>query len=203
MRFLLCGCLLAGIVCACEEVDEPSEYENWEERNAIFIDSIASLAEGRIVVYTESSSVVDSYAIGDMFAIQTTASTEGNDQYVYCKKLSENEDGTHPLYTGSVDVFYYGTYVTGDSFDYNFTGYSATDTDYLDAGDNLPTEFDSPTTFTVSGTITGWSAALQYMREGERWMLYVPYQSAYGTSGNGSIPGYSALTFDIILESVN
>ncbi len=203
MRILLCSFLLAGAVCACEEVEEASEYENWEERNAAFIDSIASLAGDRIVTYTGKATLVDDCAIGDIFAIQTTASTEESTQYVYCKKLSEKEDGERPLYTSSVNVFYYGTYITGDSFDSNFTGYSATDTDNLDPDDQLPTLFESPTTFTVSSTITGWTAALQYMREGERWMLYVPYQSAYGTSGSGSIPGYSALTFDVILESIN
>ena len=44
--------------------------------------------------------------------------------------------------------------------------------------------------------------ALQYMRVGERWMLYIPWQSAYGSSGNssGTIPGYTSLTFDVYLE---
>lgn len=40
------------------------------------------------------------------------------------------------------------------------------------------------------------------MRAGERWMLYIPWQSAYGSSGNGNIKGYSALTFDVCLNEV-
>ena len=42
------------------------------------------------------------------------------------------------------------------------------------------------------------------MKTGERWMLYIPYQSGYGTGGNssGNIPGYSALTFDLDLVEV-
>jgi len=52
--------------------------------------------------------------------------------------------------------------------------------------------------------IPGWTAALQLMRAGERWMLYIPWQSAYGSSGNndGTIPGYTALTFDLLLERI-
>ena len=47
-------------------------------------------------------------------------------------------------------------------------------------------------------------AALQYMREGERWMLYVPYQSGYGAKpATGiTVPGYSTLIFDIILDEI-
>ena len=40
------------------------------------------------------------------------------------------------------------------------------------------------------------------MYVGERWMVYIPWQSAYGSSSTGSIPGYSALAFDIQLEDV-
>ena len=67
-----------------------------------------------------------------------------------------------------------------------------------------PTAFDSPTTFAVASVIPGWTAALQLMRAGERWMLYIPWQSAYGSSGNndGTIPGYTALTFDLLLERI-
>ena len=40
------------------------------------------------------------------------------------------------------------------------------------------------------------------MREGERWMLYVPWECGYGSSGSGSIPGYSVLGFDLQVEKV-
>ena len=124
------------------------------------------------------------------------------DQYVYCKKITANPDGRRPLYTESVSAYYYGTLITGDRFDGNFTGYSALDQGTLNATDKAPTEFDAPSEFSVSGVIAGWTAALQLMKTGERWMLYIPYQSGYGTSGSGSILGYSALTFDLDLVEV-
>ena len=68
-----------------------------------------------------------------------------------------------------------------------------------------PTEFDAYNTFEVSKVIAGWTAVLQFMRMGERWVLYIPWQSGYGTSGSGSssnaIRGYSVLTFDMQLDS--
>ena len=61
--------------------------------------------------------------------------------------------------------------------------------------------------FEVSGVVAGWAAALQLMRMGERWMLYIPYQSGYGINdytapySTNTIPGGSLLTFDLQLVS--
>ena len=149
----------------------------------------------------------DAMELGKLYAIQTTASTTEGAQYVYCKKLVKNETGERPLYTGyhsTVSAFYYGTLIVGDQFDGNFDGYSALDTNIPLSSLKEPTAFDSPTTFAVASVIPGWTAALQLMRAGERWMLYIPWQSAYGSSGNndGTIPGYTALTFDLLLERI-
>ena len=191
--------LAALLFASCEEVQEASKYDNWQARNEAFIDSIARETGGLIIDSEEKAAAVE---VGRLFAIATTAGTMSGDQYVYCKKITANPDGRRPLYTESVSAYYYGTLITGDRFDGNFTGYSALDQGTLNATDKAPTEFDAPSEFSVSGVIAGWTAALQLMKTGERWMLYSPYQSGYGTSGSGSIPGYSALAFDIILDDI-
>lgn len=191
--------LAALLFASCEEVQEASKYDNWQSRNEAFIDSIARETGGLIIDSEEKAAAVE---VGRLFAIATTAGTMSGDQYVYCKKITANPDGRRPLYTESVSAYYYGTLITGDRFDGNFTGYSALDQGTLNATDKAPTEFDAPSEFSVSGVIAGWTAALQLMKTGERWMLYIPYQSGYGTSGSGSIPGYSALAFDIILDDI-
>lgn len=191
--------LAALLFASCEEVQEASKYDNWQSRNEAFIDSIARETGGLIIDSEEKAAAVE---VGRLFAIATTAGTMSGDQYVYCKKITANPDGRRPLYTESVSAYYYGTLITGDRFDGNFTGYSALDQGTLNATDKAPTEFDAPSEFSVSGVISGWTAALQLMKTGERWMLYIPYQSGYGTSGSGSIPGYSALAFDIILDDI-
>lgn len=190
---------LCIVLAACEEVEEAGAYDNWQARNEAYIDSIASLVGTRYVATEEAALQVP---VGAMFAIRTEASTSAKEQYVYCKKITANAAGQRPLYTEAVSVFYCGTLITGDGFDGNFEGYSATDSQELDAANKAPTEFDSPSTFEVSGVVAGWTAALQLMRTGERWMLYIPYPSAYGTGGSGSIPGYSTLVFDLQLEEV-
>lgn len=198
----LCLFLTVGFA-ACDEVEEVDEYANWEQRNTAFIDSVRVLAGDRVVPLNGSGDIVDGYQIGEMFALETTASTTAGKQYVYCKKISEDQTGARPTYTDNVEVFYYGTLINGTKFDGNFEGFSATDRGTLDPAVKAPTEFDSPSSFSVSGVVTGWIVALQYMHVGDRWMLYIPYQCGYGDSDYSSIPGYSTLTFDAQLEGID
>ncbi len=72
------------------------------------------------------------------------------------------------------------------------------------------TVFDSsvqrgkPADFGVTQVIRGWTEALQLMKEGDKWILYIPYELAYGERGSGGpIPPYSALIFEVELIKVN
>lgn len=71
------------------------------------------------------------------------------------------------------------------------------------------TEFDSsvkrgePATFPVTGVIKGWTEALQMMKVGSKWMLYIPSDLAYGDRGAGNvIPAGATLVFEIELLSI-
>lgn len=208
--FCLLPFLLFAIdaLVSCEEVEEASEYDNWRERNEAFIDSIRR-ETGEIYVATEED--VQRVPEGQLFAIRDwQVSTNENAYYIYCKKIKALDDYTtarRPLSTETVSTYYYGTLINGLNFDGNFSGYGATDQGFLDKNDaeKAPTDFDSPAEFDVNGNIiSGWSIVLQYMYVGERWMVYIPWQCGYGSSGSssGSIPGYSALAFDMQLEGV-
>ena len=70
-------------------------------------------------------------------------------------------------------------------------------------------EFDSsykrgePAEFPVNGVIKGWTEALQLMKEGSKWQLFIPSELAYGERGAGQDLGpNSTLIFDIELLSV-
>jgi FKBP-type peptidyl-prolyl cis-trans isomerase FklB len=71
------------------------------------------------------------------------------------------------------------------------------------------TVFDSsiargePVTFPVNGVIAGWTEALQMMKEGAEWEVYVPANLAYGERGAGGVIGpNSVLIFDIQLIDI-
>jgi FKBP-type peptidyl-prolyl cis-trans isomerase FklB len=71
------------------------------------------------------------------------------------------------------------------------------------------TVFDSsvargqPATFKPTQVIRGWTEALQLMREGDKWRVFLPHDIAYGTRGSPpKIPGFAPLVFDMELISV-
>jgi FKBP-type peptidyl-prolyl cis-trans isomerase FklB len=71
------------------------------------------------------------------------------------------------------------------------------------------TEFDSshkrgqPATFQVKGVIKGWSEALQLMKEGSKWQLFIPPELGYGERGQPPLvlPN-SALIFEVELLAI-
>ena len=70
------------------------------------------------------------------------------------------------------------------------------------------TEFDSsykrgqPAQFPVNGVIRGWTEALQLMKTGSKWKLFIPSELAYGENGQRSIPPNSVLIFEVELLGV-
>lgn len=71
------------------------------------------------------------------------------------------------------------------------------------------TVFDSslkrnePAEFPVEGVIAGWTEALQKMKVGDKWQLFIPSELAYGESGAGGvIPPYATLIFEIELLDI-
>ncbi len=71
------------------------------------------------------------------------------------------------------------------------------------------TEFDAsakrggPATFPVDGVIPGWTEALQTMKVGDKWQLFIPPKLAYGMNPPGRpIEANSLLVFDIELVEI-
>lgn len=198
--------LLLFVLFSCEEVEEVGKYDNWRERNEAFIDSISTLAGENYVATVEQ---VNAVPLGELFVLQNPFNgTDKMPQYIYCKKLVANPEGERPLWQETVSAYYFGTLMSGEKFDGNFTGYGALDQNIPIPPLRTPTYFDSPGNLTIDAfsypvsLTSGWCVILQYMHTGERWIAYVPWDSAYGASGNDDVPGYSVLTFDIELKSI-
>jgi len=98
-------------------------------------------------------------------------------------KVLTDGDGPIPTSASTVTVNYRGAFINGTEFDSS-----------AKAG--------HPVTFPVTGVIKGWTEALQLMKAGSKWQLYVPANLAYGEQGNRAIPGNSVLIFDVELLSV-
>lgn len=64
-------------------------------------------------------------------------------------------------------------------------------------------ERGEPATFGVTQVIPGWVEALQMMKAGSTWRLYIPSALAYGPQGaGGAIGPNQTLIFDVTLLSV-
>lgn len=115
-------------------------------------------------------------------------SLPGAPQWVYYKEIKAAEDTSEnnprPLQGSKVKVLYKGFY-------YNNT--------YFDKGTE---ETGKPATFVVSGLVRGFAIALQNMRVGDKWEIWIPWPLGYGSSNYGNIPGYSTLGFEVELVEV-
>lgn len=100
-------------------------------------------------------------------------------------KVITKGDGTSPKASDSVTVDYEGTLIDGSVFDSSY-------------------KRGQPATFPVNGVIAGWTEALQLMKPGSVWMLYIPANLAYGARGAGSAIGPNeTLIFKVHLIKVN
>ena len=94
------------------------------------------------------------------------------------------EGGASPTPSDSVLAHYHGTLIDGSVFDSS-----------VDRGE--------PASFGVSQVISGWTEALQLMKTGDKWRLFIPPDMAYGESSpTPAIPPNSALIFDVELLEV-
>ena len=178
-----------SFISSCEETDGVIDpYTDWEERNQHYIDSIASVAKAN------QGNAVGQWKIIHTYKYPQQGLVMGDvNEYVYCKVL-EVGDGATPMFTDTVAANYCGKLIplyNGSvvTFDQSYKG-------------ELNSDVATPSTFAVSGVITGWTTALQEMKEGDRWELYVPSDLGYGDYGKNEIPGFSTLIFDLDLVEV-
>lgn len=199
IKHLLAFTLLIGMtLVSCSETKTESRFANWKERNEAFIDSIAS-------VYQAEQKLDESARTLFRYEDQRNM---GN--YIYYKvRESGDQESDQPYITSQVSVFYRGMLIDEARiatlkepywittlyknliiFDGNFT-----------EADPRP-NIDKPRTYEVSGLISGWIEILQHMHKGDRWEVYIPHQSAYGSSPSGVVRPYSTLIFDLTLEDI-
>ncbi|MFH1729519.1 MAG: FKBP-type peptidyl-prolyl cis-trans isomerase [Pseudomonadota bacterium] len=99
-------------------------------------------------------------------------------------KVINEGTGKKPIETSQVKVHYEGTLVSGEVFDSSY-------------------KRGEPATFGLNGVIKGWTEGLQLMKEGAKYMFYIPSELAYGERGAGDMIGPNAtLIFTVELLEV-
>ena len=105
--------------------------------------------------------------------------TESGLQY----KVLKEGSGAQPKSSDTVTVNYRGTLMDGTEFDSSY-------------------KRGQPATFPVGGVIKGWTEALQLMKVGSKFQLFIPANLAYGEQGRPGIPPNSLLIFEVELMDV-
>lgn len=98
-------------------------------------------------------------------------------------KVIKKGNGPSPNRGSVVTVHYTGRTINGKKFDSSRGGVAPA--------------------FRLRDLIPGWIIALQQMKVGDRWEVYIPSEQAYGKTNQPGIPGGSTLIFDIELQAVN
>jgi len=96
-------------------------------------------------------------------------------------KVLRSGKGKIPKQQDTVSVHYRGTLIDGTEFDKSMTN-------------------DKPAQFRVDNVIPGWTEALQLMKEGDKWQVFIPPTLAYGERGPLAD---RTLVYDIELVKVN
>jgi FKBP-type peptidyl-prolyl cis-trans isomerase len=105
-------------------------------------------------------------------------------------EIIRSGNGPTPKKSDTVTTHYKGQLINGDIFDGSYRG-------------KAPTPADEPISFPVGGVIAGWTEALQMMKVGDKWRLFIPSELAYGERGAGADIGPGAtLIFEIELIAI-
>ncbi|MBO7139156.1 MAG: FKBP-type peptidyl-prolyl cis-trans isomerase [Prevotella sp.] len=172
-----------GVSCS-ESASDDDEYANWQVRNEQYFASVVNDS-----LKKPGWQRIKNYSLNE--------TTEGAaTEYIYVKVIESGDpEGDLPAFTDSVRVAYQGrlipskTYAKGKVFDGTVYGTYNNKTNA-----NAKFLISNPT------MISGFSTALQHMRRGDHWRVYIPTELAYGATGSGtSIPPYSLLIFEMTL----
>lgn len=98
-------------------------------------------------------------------------------------KILKDGIGKSPKATDSITIHYRGTLLNGKEFDSSFKG-------------------GTPVTYPLNRMIAGWIEALQKMKVGSKWQLFIPSNLAYGENGPGEIGPNATLIFEVELFGV-
>jgi FKBP-type peptidyl-prolyl cis-trans isomerase FklB len=96
-------------------------------------------------------------------------------------KVLKEGSGAQPKATDTVTVNYRGTLINGTEFDSSY-------------------KRGQPATFPVNGVIKGWTEALQLMKVGSKYQLFIPSNLAYGERAvSPDLSANSTLIFEVEL----
>jgi FKBP-type peptidyl-prolyl cis-trans isomerase len=118
----------------------------------------------------------------DGVCVKKVTERDGSKAELQYKILKSGPAGPSPKNTDTVEVHYVGSFIDGSVFDSSV-------------------QRGFPATFGVTEVLPGWTAALQMMKAGDKWEIFLPPSLAYGEYPTSHIGPNSTLIFEIELLS--
>jgi FKBP-type peptidyl-prolyl cis-trans isomerase FklB len=172
--------LMAGIKDAQSGAKPLLSEEQVKETMTAFSKSMVEIQTAAAKEAAEKNAAEGEKFLAENKAKEGVKTTPSGLQY----KVLREGSGTSPKETDTVVTQYRGTLINGTEFDSSY-------------------KRNEPTTFPVNRVIKGWTEALQMMKPGAKYQLFIPANLAYGERGAGQDIGPNeTLIFEIELLSV-
>ena len=184
--------VVALSMVSCSENDNKvEEFADWQNVNEAYFQKLYTATQQKIASGDTSWKIIRNWSTPEDNTNFKASSTD----HIIVHVLNESTSTSgSPLYSDSVKVNYRGrlvpsaSYVNGYVFDQTYTG-------------TYNPQTAMSVTLAVRGVVDGFSTALQNVKIGDRWEVYIPYQLGYQTRTSGTVPAYSTLIFDMALVS--
>ena len=167
--------LVALLMTACKKDEEDPYLEVWKQQNEQAFNNLANNPD-----FTELH-------------------LQGSPGSIYYRVIQQG-NGKRLYYNSRAEVYYKGWYVVGlTNGGYNFKAGDIFEHRLFDDGTPFKLAVSSIVAErnTYPQVYDGWSLALQYMVEGDKWEIWIPCQLAMGEKSDERIPSYSTLAFEI------
>lgn len=134
----------------------------------------------------------------------TRLNSESAAGYIMYREINSGTGQESPLFTDKVKVLYTGWFKydweKGDTYQ-DEKGQTVTNKIVFDSTENRN---NIPSTFNVNGVIDGYRTALQNMKVGDKWEIWIPWRLGYGDvkSSGSNIEAYSTLVFEVELVDI-
>jgi len=160
--------------------DPQLSQEEMQTTMQAFQKSMMEVQQAKQAELAKSGKAVGDKFLADNKVKEGVKATESGLQYLV---ITEGTGAT-PKATDTVVTHYTGTTIDGKVFDSSV-------------------KRNAPATFPVNGVIKGWTEALQLMKVGAKWKLFIPSELAYGERGAGANIGPNqVLIFEIELLEI-
>ena len=172
--------LVAGLTDAMNGTELKLTDQQMQEAKMAFQKKVQEKAQEEMTKLAEANKAEGEKFLAENKTKEGVVTLPSGLQY----KVIQAGTGATPTAADTVVTHYTGTLINGQVFDSSV-------------------QRGEPATFPVNGVISGWTEALQHMKVGAKWQLFIPAELAYGERGAGqTIAPNSTLIFDIELLEI-